>query len=604
VSVVVCAYNAADTIGDCLASLDRLTYPDVEVLVINDGSRDGTGEIARRHRGVRVIDIPNGGLSAARNHGLAMASGEIVAYTDADARVDPDWLTYLVQPLLTSEFVAAGGPNVVPPDDPWVAQCVARAPGGPTHVLLDDRTAEHVPGCNMAFRRDALLSIGGFDPVYRRAGDDVDVCWRLQAHGARIGFAPAALVWHHHRPTVRAYWRQQVGYGEGQAWLVPRHPEKFRGQTIAWRGSIYSPLPSVKSITRSRVNTGVWGTAAFPSVYETPASPLTRLPHRARWQIASLVCIVGGLLGAFAAGPVWGLATAAGAVACLITVAQCIRYALASNLDSIPPLGRCSMRTSRAVYRTLIAWLHVIQPFAHAWGRVRGSMSLPPAVGPDRDRMPRHCRPSLADAARTVAMVARGAVESRFWSERWVGPEALLTSMTDRFRRSAPSGAVRIDDGWEGERDIDILVGLWGRLEVRVLVEEHDGGRCLVRVAHRIRPGRYLLAAVTGSVGLPLVSAYGGALTPVWPAGALACGAALGFLSAALWRAASTVAAAMSATAALTSELGMLPMPGRPFGNHRWRRRGNGRPGITPGAEAAVPLHVVGPLVDTETSGT
>ena len=63
---------------------------------------------------VRVIDIPNGGLSAARNVGLAAATGEIVAYTDADVRVDPDWLTYLVQPFVTSDVVGSGGPNVVP----------------------------------------------------------------------------------------------------------------------------------------------------------------------------------------------------------------------------------------------------------------------------------------------------------------------------------------------------------------------------------------------------------------------------------------------------------------------------------------------------------
>ena len=200
-SVVVCAYNAADTLDDCLISLGQLNYPNVEVIVINDGSRDATGEIAKRYP-VRVIDIPNGGLSAARNLGLAAATGEIVAYTDADVRVDPDWLTYLVQPFLTSDVVGSGGPNVVPPDDPFVAQCVARAPGGPTQVLLDDRIAEHVPGCNMAFRRDALLAIDGFNPVYLRAGDDVDVCWRLQAKKQRIGFAPSALVWHHHRASV------------------------------------------------------------------------------------------------------------------------------------------------------------------------------------------------------------------------------------------------------------------------------------------------------------------------------------------------------------------------------------------------------------------
>ena len=183
VSVVVCAYNAADTIDDCLASLTALSYPRVEIIVVNDGSNDATAANARGHADVRVIDALHSGLSAARNAGLASARGEIVAYTDADVRVDPDWLTYLVQPLLDREIAGVGGPNVVPPDDPWMAQCVSRAPGGPTHVLLDDRIAEHVPGCNMAFRRDALLAVSGFNPVFLRAGDDVDVCWRLQARG-------------------------------------------------------------------------------------------------------------------------------------------------------------------------------------------------------------------------------------------------------------------------------------------------------------------------------------------------------------------------------------------------------------------------------------
>ena len=203
VSVVVCAYNAAETLEDNLHSLDQLTYPNYEVILVNDGSKDRTSEIGRAHPRVRVIDTLNQGLSAARNVGLAEATGEIVAYTDADTRVDRDWLTFLVQPFLRSDVVGSGGPNVVPADDPPIAQCIARAPGGPTHVLLDDRIAEHVPGCNMAFRRDALLAIGGFNPVYLRAGDDVDVCWRLQARGWKIGFAAAALVWHHHRSSIQ-----------------------------------------------------------------------------------------------------------------------------------------------------------------------------------------------------------------------------------------------------------------------------------------------------------------------------------------------------------------------------------------------------------------
>src|SRR5262249_27178149 len=176
-------------------------------ILVNDGSKDRTGEIARSFASVRVVDTPNAGLSAARNVGLAEATGEIVAYTDADTRVDPDWLTFLVQPFMTSEVVASGGPNVVPPDDPPMAQCIARAPGGPTHVLLDDRLAEHVPGCNMAFRRDALLAIGGFNPIYLRAGDDVDVCWRLQSRRWEGGVAPVGVGGHHPPSALPGYSR-------------------------------------------------------------------------------------------------------------------------------------------------------------------------------------------------------------------------------------------------------------------------------------------------------------------------------------------------------------------------------------------------------------
>ena len=370
VSVIVCAYNAAETLDECLTSLERLTYPDFEVIVVNDGSRDRTGAIARQHPSCRVIDLDHAGLSAARNAGLAAATGDIVAYTDADVRVDPDWLTYLVQPFASADVVAAGGLSLPPLDSPWMAHCVARAPGGPTHVLLDDRTAEHVPGCNLAVRRDALQAIGGFNPIYLRAGDDVDVCWRLQAAGGRIEFVPAALVWHHHRASVRAYWRQQVGYGEGESWLVPHHRERFTGAKIAWKGHIYSPLPFVRSLSRPRVNVGIWGSAAFPSVYHMqsilagvsaahgPLADRVRRLH-CRGTAAGVRHRAGG-------GQRRSRRLASAGLA--ITVFQCVRYALASDIESLPNIGRHSRRASRAIYRLVIAWLHLLQPFARAAG--------------------------------------------------------------------------------------------------------------------------------------------------------------------------------------------------------------------------------------------
>ena len=166
-----------------------LNYPDYEVIVVNDGSRDRTLEIAESYPYCRIISQPNKGLSVARNVGAEAATGEIVAYTDSDCVADPDWLTYLVAKMETSGLAACGGPNFPPPEDSLVPAAVAVSPGGPTHVLLSDEVAEHIAGCNMAFRREALLGLGGFDPVYRAAGDDVDICWRFQDAGFVIGFS-------------------------------------------------------------------------------------------------------------------------------------------------------------------------------------------------------------------------------------------------------------------------------------------------------------------------------------------------------------------------------------------------------------------------------
>jgi len=178
VSVVVCTYNGSRTLRECLEGLVRLDYPNYEVIVVDDGSTDRAADIARGYP-VVVIQTRNQGLALARNVGLKTATGEIVAYIDDDAYPDPHWLKYLAATFMSTTHCAVGGPNIVPPDDGPIAQCVARAPGGPVHVLVSDREAEHIPGCNMAFRKVCLSSIGGFDGQFRVAGDDVDVCWRL-----------------------------------------------------------------------------------------------------------------------------------------------------------------------------------------------------------------------------------------------------------------------------------------------------------------------------------------------------------------------------------------------------------------------------------------
>jgi hypothetical protein len=135
--------------------------------------------------------------------------------------VDEDWLHYLIGDLLDFSVSGIGGHNLLPPDDSSVAAAVMASPGGPAHVMLTDREAEHIPGCNMAFFKSALEGIGGFDPVFHSAGDDVDICWRLQQNGHTIGFSSGGFVWHHRRSTVDAYLRQQGGYGKADELLAP-----------------------------------------------------------------------------------------------------------------------------------------------------------------------------------------------------------------------------------------------------------------------------------------------------------------------------------------------------------------------------------------------
>jgi O-antigen biosynthesis protein len=559
VSVVVCAYNAADTLDECLAALERQTYPDYEIILVNDGSRDRTGEIARARLRVRVIDMPNRGLSAARNVGLAAASGEIVAYTDADTCADRDWLTFLIQPFLVSDVVGSGGPNVVPGDDPPMAQCIARAPGGPTHVLLDDRIAEHVPGCNMAFRRSALLAIGGFNPIYLRAGDDVDVCWRLQGRGWRIGFASSALVWHRHRASVRAYWRQQVGYGEGETWLMAHHPDKFLDGRMLWRGRIYSALPFVRSLWGTKINAGVWGTAAFPSIYRTDVHPFAFLPHSIRFQVISAVLLLAGLAVSATGGHLWAstMLLAGGVIGIATTIAKNIAYAMRSEVGSLK--GRSFW------HRVIVAYLHFIQPFARMWGQVRGVLFPPEVALPRPEQQKSHGpRPSPGEIRRALLLISGGVPEDRFWSETWTSAARLLAQFTDWLRRSRAVRTIEIDEGWSDDRDVSVLVGRWAWIDVRALVEEHAEGRCLVRVSTHLRPTSFgIVSAFVFGVAL-VACAFAGVAYRWPPAALIAAGLTIVSTGFVVWRTAQTAAIVQRGIDQVTVGGGMAALPSGP----------------------------------------
>jgi GT2 family glycosyltransferase len=398
ISVVVCTFNGGRTIRECLEGLLKLEYPNFEVIVVDDGSTDATAKIASEYA-FRLIRTENRGLSNARNTGMEAATGETVAYLDDDARPDPHWLTYLANSFMSTDHAGIGGPNVPPPGDGFIADCVANAPGNPVHVLLSDQEAEHIPGCNMAFRKSCLKAVGGFDPRFRVAGDDADLCWRLRQRGWRLGFSPAAMVWHHPRGTVRAYWEQQKGYGKADAMLGRKWPEKYNALgNLRWAGRLYGRgLPRQIGRRRERIYHGTAGTGLFQSVYQPESATLGALPLSPEWQLISAALAALAALSVHWAPLILALPLLVFAVGA--SVAQAATSAAQASFAG-PPGSRTALLNLRAT----TAALHLIQPLARLRGRWGCEHVLRWRRNPTGSSLPR---------PRDFAV----------WSERWRAPE-------------------------------------------------------------------------------------------------------------------------------------------------------------------------------------
>jgi cellulose synthase/poly-beta-1,6-N-acetylglucosamine synthase-like glycosyltransferase len=205
VSIVVPTYNAEGTIGPLLESLTQLDYPDYEVIIVNDGSRDKTREIVTRYP-VRLIDQPNRGASAARDAGLRASSREIVAYVDSDVTVTRDWLRKIVQVFSDPTVGAATGKTVFLRDEratSWLRSLdiERRNAGRKTFTRLAN-------GPNSAFRRELLLNVGGFDPSWFHA-EDTEVSYRIWIQGYRIRYVPEAIVHHVPEGNWRTFYRKR-----------------------------------------------------------------------------------------------------------------------------------------------------------------------------------------------------------------------------------------------------------------------------------------------------------------------------------------------------------------------------------------------------------
>jgi hypothetical protein len=338
----------------------------------------------------------------------------------------------------------------------------------------------------MAFWRERLVEVGGFDPVYTAAGDDVDLCWRVLDRGWEISFHPAALVWHHRRPGLRAYLRQQRGYGRSEALVEARHPDRFTpAGTARWRGRIYDCFPA--PLRRQRIYRGLYGAAAYQSVYGGGGYGLD-LAH----QIGVPVSVLGLATAPLAALTRWL------ALPAIVAAIFLLSLAMVDVARTRPP--RTAGRALR--FRFGVAAMTMLQPIARTWGRLR------------HREVARRDLPPAANIPGPATPLPGGVVLFADEGDR-AGLAAQIVGVLRRHGyRVLPAS------GWE---DYDARVVGSLLVHGELVTSAHPIGSVQMRVRRRFRRGPALVVAV-GVCLLSLASVWVGAVAVVGAGASVALG--------------------------------------------------------------------------------
>jgi glycosyltransferase involved in cell wall biosynthesis len=244
VTVIIPVYNAQDTIKEALEALSCQTYSGrIEIVVVDDGSSDGTADVIRKFPNVRYVHQDNAGPASARNRGAQEASGEILLFTDADCRPEAAWIEKMVAGFSQTDIgVVAGSYDIVNSASP-----LARFIHG--EILFRHR--KHMPefprafgSYNVACRRVVFESAGGFDATYRQAsGEDNDLSYKVLKLGYRIRFLKDALVAHFHQEDLIHYLKEQYRHGFWRAKMYLDHPRMASGDDYTfWKDIVEVPL--------------------------------------------------------------------------------------------------------------------------------------------------------------------------------------------------------------------------------------------------------------------------------------------------------------------------------------------------------------------------
>ena len=272
--MVIVNFNRGELLRACLTSLARQRNVTFETIVVDNGSTDGSADIASQEFGVKVIrNRENRGFCAANNQGIARAKGEFIALLNNDAEADPDWLCELHRACSRSPEIGMAASKVLVWEDPRRIDKVGHLifPDGQNRGrgagAIDegqfDREEEVLwpDGCAAMYRKKMLDEIGGFDEDFFAYGDDAELGLRGRIAGWRCWYTPRAVVRHHRGATM--------GKGSGaRLKLIERNRVLLAVKLFPWRLLWLNPAYFAMRLVASaaKAGRGEGDTAHFPGI--------------------------------------------------------------------------------------------------------------------------------------------------------------------------------------------------------------------------------------------------------------------------------------------------------------------------------------------------
>jgi len=241
VSIIVAAYNSADTIQDCLQSLLAQEYPPdhLEILVMDGVSKDNTVQIAKQ-LGIKVISIDLN-APAAYNYAQKIVQHSILGFVDSDAKVESAWLKKLIKHLIVDETTVAGvsgGIETWNQTNPWAKSIGYELKNRYQRI---GKYTNRIATMNLLLKRTIIEQVGGWNENLP-SQYDTDFGYRIAKQGYKIAYEPNAVCYHYNRPTLKAFYRQQLQYGKNTLKLYLKHKKLAKGDEITDAGMNIQPL--------------------------------------------------------------------------------------------------------------------------------------------------------------------------------------------------------------------------------------------------------------------------------------------------------------------------------------------------------------------------